>query len=46
MLYGALVAGPDAKGHYEDIRSDYVLNEVACDYNAGFQSALAALYDI
>ena len=23
-------------------RNDYVANEVACDYNAGFQSALAA----
>nr|AXQ39839.1 beta-1,4-endoglucanase [Panchlora nivea] len=46
VLYGALVAGPDADGNYEDIRSDYVGNEVACDYNAGYQSALAALYDI
>ncbi|KAJ9588697.1 hypothetical protein L9F63_018011, partial [Diploptera punctata] len=46
VLYGALVAGPDSQDNYEDIRSDYVHNEVACDYNAGFQSALAALYDI
>nr|KAG5688648.1 hypothetical protein BaRGS_017502 [Batillaria attramentaria] len=26
---------------YTDSRQDYVMNEVACDYNAGFQSVLA-----
>ncbi|KAK3581341.1 hypothetical protein CHS0354_016185 [Potamilus streckersoni] len=41
VLNGALVGGPDAHDHYEDRRDDYVKNEVACDYNAGFQGALA-----
>lgn len=41
ILYGALVGGPDEYGNYNDDRSDYVKNEVACDYNAGFQSAIA-----
>jgi hypothetical protein len=43
ILYGALVGGPDIDDNYEDIRDDYVRNEVALDYNAGFQSALAEL---
>ena len=42
-LYGALVGGPDINDNYEDSRDDYQQNEVACDYNAGFQSALAVL---
>ena len=41
-LFGALVGGPDEWDNYVDDRNDYVANEVACDYNAGFQSALAA----
>lgn len=43
LLYGALVGGPDENDVYEDVRSDYVHNEVAVDYNAGFQSALAGV---
>ncbi|GFG41055.1 hypothetical protein Cfor_04531 [Coptotermes formosanus] len=43
VLTGALVGGPDQNDSYEDDRSDYVSNEVATDYNAGFQSAVAAL---
>ncbi|MFI6819635.1 glycoside hydrolase family 9 protein [Micromonospora sp. NPDC050187] len=44
VLYGALVGGPSAANDaYTDSRSDYVMNEVATDYNAGFSSALAAL---
>ncbi len=44
VLYGALVGGPDsADDAYTDSRSDYVSNEVATDYNAGFSSALARL---
>nr|AGP76407.1 endo-beta-1,4-glucanase 2 [Globitermes sulphureus] len=43
VLSGALVGGPDQNDNYVDDRSDYVHNEVATDYNAGFQSALAAL---
>ena len=41
LLKGALVGGPDGNDNYDDRRGDYVKNEVACDYNAGFQSALA-----
>ena len=40
-LIGALVGGPDQYDNYNDDRSDYVSNEVATDYNAGFQTALA-----
>jgi hypothetical protein len=46
-LVGALVGGPsDASGTYQDKRSDYVCNEVACDYNAGLVGAAAGLYEI
>ena len=41
ILKGALVGGPDNGDNYQDSRTDYVHNEVACDYNAGFQGALA-----
>jgi endoglucanase len=45
ILYGALVGGPSTNNDaYTDSRSDYVMNEVALDYNAGFTSALARLY--
>ncbi|MCG5216972.1 glycoside hydrolase family 9 protein [Streptosporangium soli] len=44
-LYGALVGGPpDPDDAYTDKRDDYVMNEVATDYNAGFTSSLARLY--
>lgn len=43
-LYGALVGGPDANDGYNDTISDYTVNEVACDYNAGYTCALAKLY--
>ncbi|OWF46713.1 endoglucanase 13-like [Mizuhopecten yessoensis] len=43
ILYGALVGGPGHHDDYTDDRKDYVKNEVACDYNSGFQSALAGL---
>lgn len=42
-LWGALVGGPGSNDDYEDKRDDYIKNEVACDYNAGFQSAVAGL---
>jgi len=42
-LWGALVGGPGRNDDYEDSRGDYIKNEVACDYNAGFQSAVAGL---
>lgn len=44
-LYGALVGGPDANDGYQDQVSNYVNNEVACDYNAGIVGALASLYE-
>lgn len=44
-LYGALVGGPSSPNDaYTDRRDDYVMNEVATDYNAGFTSALARLH--
>lgn len=35
-LYGAVVGGPGASDDYNDDRNDYIKNEVATDYNAGF----------
>lgn len=43
LLVGGLVGGPDENDTYVDQRDDYVHNEVACDYNAGFQSAVAGM---
>ncbi len=43
-LVGALVGGPDTNDNFENDRGDYVLNEVATDYNAGFTGALARLW--
>merc|ERR1712117_669313 len=43
ILIGALVGGPDSMDNYNDARDDYISNEVAIDYNAGFQSAVAYL---
>ncbi len=37
------VAGPGNDDSYVDVRTDYVKNEVAVDYNSGFTGALAAL---
>jgi endoglucanase len=45
-LTGALVGGPGLDDSYVDDRNDYVKNEVATDYNAGFQGALAALVQL
>ena len=42
-LYGSLVGGPNSDDSYEDDRTNYENNEVATDYNAGFQSAVAYL---
>jgi hypothetical protein len=38
-LYGALVGGPGPNDDYSDDRNDYIKNEVATDYNAGFTGA-------
>ncbi|MBE6837929.1 MAG: endoglucanase [Ruminococcus sp.] len=45
VLVGALVGGPDANDNYTDSISDYVSNEVACDYNAGFVGLMAKMYE-
>ncbi|KAK7082264.1 hypothetical protein SK128_017348 [Halocaridina rubra] len=42
-LAGALVGGPDSNDNYSDTRENVEQNEVTTDYNAGFQSAVAAL---
>ncbi|MCL2633570.1 MAG: glycoside hydrolase family 9 protein [Oscillospiraceae bacterium] len=46
VLVGALVGGPGRNDEYTDRVSDYVANEVACDYNAGLVAALAKLYGV
>ena len=47
VLYGALIGGVrNTHDDFSDNRQDYVTNEVAIDYNAGFQSALAALLNL
>lgn len=45
ILHGALVGGPARNGDYDDVRTNYVQNEVATDYNAGFSGALAGVYE-
>ncbi|ORX75060.1 cellulase Cel9A precursor [Anaeromyces robustus] len=42
-LWGALAGGPGPKDEYTDSRKNYQMNEVALDYNAGFQMNLAFL---
>jgi hypothetical protein len=37
------VGGPNENDNYTDARADFIHNEVATDYNAGFQSAVDAL---
>ncbi len=44
-LYGALVGGPSEDGTYEDDRSNYINNEVATDYNAGYTAMLCKMID-
>nr|AMH40370.1 glycoside hydrolase family 9 [Medauroidea extradentata] len=43
---GALVGGPGANDDYTDTRKDAQKNEVACDYNAAFQSVIANLVEL
>ena len=43
ILYGALVGGPNEDGTYTDDRQNYINNEVACDYNAGFTALLCKM---
>jgi hypothetical protein len=46
IIYGALVGGPKSANdyNYQDIRTDYVANEVALDYNAALTGTLARMY--
>lgn len=43
ILWGALVGGPSSTDQPDDVTTDFVLNEVAVDYNAAFVGALAGL---
>lgn len=45
ILYGALVGGPDESGKYVDDRQNYINNEVATDYNAGYTAMLCKMLD-
>jgi len=45
ILYGALVGGPNQDGSYHDDREDFINNEVATDYNAGFTAMLCKMID-
>jgi len=45
VLYGALVGGPTQNGEYEDSRGNFINNEVATDYNAGFTALLCKMVD-
>jgi len=42
-IWGALAGGPGKDDSYQDTRKNYEMNEVALDYNAGFQMNLAFL---
>jgi hypothetical protein len=44
-LIGALVGGPGNDDSYSDDVNNYINNEVATDYNAGFVGALAKMYE-
>ncbi len=44
ILYGAVVGGPDKNDFYKDERSNFMMTEVATDYNAGFTGAIAKMY--
>lgn len=45
VLIGALVGGPGNDDSYTDDVNNYINNEVATDYNAGFVGALAKMYE-
>jgi hypothetical protein len=46
VLHGALVGGPGSSDNYSDVRTDYTMNEVACDYDAALVGALAKMYSL
>ena len=41
-----MVGGPASDDSWKDDITDYMLNEVATDYNAGFVGSLAKMYDM
>ena len=41
VVTGALVGGPGRDDSYVDVRTDYVTNEVALDYNSGYTGLVA-----
>ncbi|KAK9809025.1 hypothetical protein WJX72_008102 [[Myrmecia] bisecta] len=43
VLYGGLVGGPLRDDSWTDDRTNYVQNEVALDYNAGFTGTVASM---
>ena len=45
VLYGALVGGPAEDGSYVDDRQNFINNEVATDYNAGYTAILCKMLD-
>ncbi|MDR0984239.1 MAG: glycoside hydrolase family 9 protein [Ruminococcus sp.] len=45
IIYGALVGGPNQDGTYEDDRGNFINNEIATDYNAGFTALLCGLVE-
>ena len=47
ILFGALVGGPSAADDfsYNDVRNDWITNEVGISYNAGLSGALVQQYD-
>jgi endoglucanase len=46
ILYGALVGGPGKNDDYKDDIGNYITNEVACDYNAGFVGVLSKMVSL
>ncbi len=44
VLWGGLVGGPDSMDQHQDVTTNFVGNEVAVDYSAGFVGALAGFY--
>ncbi|MGB7581577.1 MAG: glycoside hydrolase family 9 protein [Sedimentisphaerales bacterium] len=46
VIQGAMVGGPDSSDNYQDVRSNYTENEVACDYDAALVGALAKMYSL
>jgi hypothetical protein len=46
ILHGAMVGGPGSSDNYQDVRTDYTMNEVACDYDAALVGTLAKMFSL